>query len=230
MKVALCFGGQPRYLHQTFGYWKNCILDRYQPDVFVHSWNTPDAETGRTDPTLYDQILSLYQPRSCTLESGIQIDTSIYKERIWPHRTTPHGVLSQWYSVCHSLRQRQQYEQHNNFKYDVVVRARFDWFLESVDLEINDCWNIALTPTLAGHRFRLRGQVLTGINDQFGYGTSTTADVMQGIFDHIPYLYQNEQVDFCSELFVKAHLELNGVPVKEHKFNNGMVRWWGINP
>lgn len=231
MKVALCFGGLPRYVTQTYGYWKNCILDKYDTDVFVHSWNDYNHwKGGSGEQRLSDQIIGLYKPVSITLEPPKSIDTSIYTERIWPHRTTPHGVLSQWYSVAHSLRQRQKYEQHKGFKYDIVVRARFDWYLEAVDFEINNCWNIALTPTLSGHKFRLRDQVLTGINDQFGYASSDVATVMSGLFDHIPYLYQNERVDFCSELFLKAHLELSGIPVKEHAFRNGMVRWWGVNP
>ena len=231
MKVALCFGGLPRYVTQTYGYWRSCILDKYDTDVFVHTWNDYNTwQGGSGDARLWDTIHNLYQPRSCVIQPSLPIDVSLYKDRIWPHRTTPHGVLSQWYSVGHSLRQRQLWEDHQNFKYDIVVRARFDWFLEKVEFEINNCWNIAHTPTLDGHKFRLRNQILTGINDQFGYGSSHTATIFSSLFDHIPYLYQNERVDFCSELFVKAHLELSGVPVKEHVWNNGMVRWWGVNP
>lgn len=225
MKVALCFGGLPRYVLQTYAYWQSCLLDPYVPDVFVHTWcdHTPSH-------VLQDQILSLYNPLSCVVESPRSMPVEIYKDRIWPHRTTPTGVLSQWYSVQQSQRARQSYEKLNNFKYDVVIRARFDWFLEKVDLQINSAWNIAHTPTLNGHRFMLRGEGLTGINDQFGYGSSHTADVVADLFDQIPNLYQNENVDFCSELFLKAHLHLNQVQVHEHKWNNGMVRWWGVNP
>lgn len=225
MKVALCFGGLPRYVMQTHAYWCKCLLDPYAPDVFVHTW----CEDSNILP-LRDQILSLYNPVSCVVEPPRAMDVSIYKDRIWPHRTTPQGVLSQWYSVQQSLRARSAHEQVNGFTYDVVIRARFDWFLEQVQLEVNPHWNIAHTPTLNNHRFRLRGEILTGINDQFGYGTSHTADVMSELFDQIPHLYQNEQVDFCSELFLKAHMHLHHIQIQEHKWNNGMVRWWGVNP
>jgi hypothetical protein len=225
MKVALCFSGLPRYVTQTWSYWKASVLDVYQPDVFVHTWcEPPESEVLKT------QLFSLYAPVSCVVQAPQPQEVSIYKERIWPHRTTPTGVLSQWYSIKHALQQRKQHEQLRNFTYDVVIRARFDWYLQSVLLEQNDVWNTAHTPTLAGHKFKFRNQVLVGINDQFGYGASHTADVVSELFDQIPYLYQNEQVDFCSELFLKAHLHANQVQVKEHKWNNGMVRWWGVNP
>jgi hypothetical protein len=225
MKVALCFAGLPRYVMQTYDYWSKCLLDVYDPDVFVHTWcDTQDQSS------LSMNIHSLYKPVSCVIESPRLMPTHIYKDRIWPHRTTPAGVLSQWYSVKQSQTLRKAHEQLKGVTYDVVVRARFDWYLAEVQLQQNQFWNIAHTPTLNGHRFKLRDQVLTGINDQFGYGSSATSDVVAGLFDAIPNLYQNEQVDFCSELFLKAHLQLQGVQVQEHKWNNGMVRWWGVNP
>lgn len=225
MKVALCFSGLPRYVIQTWSYWKQSVLDVYMPDVFVHTWCDSDQSE-----TLKSQLFSLYAPVSCVVSPPQPQDVSIYKERIWPHRTTPEGVLSQWFSVKHSLQQRKQHELLKGFTYDVVIRARFDWYLQKVDLEINDAWNIAHTPTLAGHKFKFRGQLLVGVNDQFGYGSSHTADVVSELFDQIPHLYQNEQVDFCSELFLKAHLCVNHIQIQEHKWNNGMVRWWGVNP
>jgi hypothetical protein len=225
MKVALCFSGMPRYVAQTYNYWRKCLLDVYAPDVFVHTWCDQDQADS-----LKSQLFSQYAPVSCVVQPEIPQDVSIYKERIWPHRTTPAGVLSQWYSVKHALQQRKQHEVLRGFTYDVVIRARFDWFLEQVSLEQNDAWNIAHTPTLAGHKFTLRGQPLVGINDQFGYGASHTADVVSELFDHIPNLYQNEQVDFCSELFLKAHMHMNNIEIKHHVWNNGMVRWWGVNP
>lgn len=224
MKVALCFAGLPRYVQQTHDYWRKCLLEPYQPDVFIHTWCDDHV------PTLQAQLNSLYNPKCCVVEAPREMPTAMYIDRIWPHRTTPTGVLSQWYSVQQSIQFKKQHETQHAFTYDVVIRARFDWFLSHVDLEQNDAWNIAHTPTLNNHRFKFRDQVLTGINDQFGYGSSQTADVVSTIFDQIPNLYQNEQVDFCSELFLKAHLHMNQIPIKEHKWNNGMVRWWGVNP
>lgn len=224
MKVALCFAGLPRYVLQTYEYWNKSLLTPYAPDVFIHTWCDSHVDA------LQAQLLSLYKPKCCVVEAPRHMPTEIYTDRIWPHRTTPAGVLSQWYSVQQSILYKQSHELAHGFTYDVVIRARFDWFLAQVDLQVNDSWNIAHTPTLNGHRFRLRDQILTGVNDQFGYGSSKTADMVSQVFDQIPNLYQNERVDFCSELFLKAHLHLNNIHIQEHEWNNGMVRWWGVNP
>ena len=38
MKLALCFSGQPRYLKECYpAIYKN-LLEKYSPDVFVHTW------------------------------------------------------------------------------------------------------------------------------------------------------------------------------------------------
>ena len=38
MKVALCISGQPRYLEEGYAQINKSILQRYSPDVFVHTW------------------------------------------------------------------------------------------------------------------------------------------------------------------------------------------------
>lgn len=222
MRVALCFSGLPRFVRETFPYWKACLLDPYKPDVFIHSW--------RVDPSVRAQILDLYNPCVFQEETQRQFDVTNYTDRIWPHRTTPSTVISQFYSLQQAHALRRNWEDHCGFRYDVVVRARFDWYLKQVDFEINNQVNVPRTPTLDGHRFAYCGEPLVGISDQFAYGSSDVMHTYAQLVDNVSHLYHNCGVDFCGELFLKAHLHHHGLKVKQHVWNHGIVRDWGVMP
>lgn len=228
MRVALCFSGQPRYLTQTYLYWRHCIIDRYAADVFVHTWKNP-LDLSQ-DQFVQDTVISLYNPVAFQFETPVEFDVSSYTDRIWPFRITPSAQFSQFTGVQRSQQLRQRHEVAQNFKYDVVVRARFDWYLKRVDFQQNLCINTARTPTLDGHRFNWRGQQLIGISDQFAYGTSDLMTTYGNMVDNISHLYHNEAVDFCGELFLRAHLAYHNLDIKEHVFENGIVRDWGVMP
>ena len=229
MKVALCFSGLPRFIERTFPYWKNCILDKYQPDVFIHCWNTNNPSMDYQNK---QTLAHLYNPTSMCMQDIPIFDTNSYVDRIWPHRISPQAQFSQFTGIKRSQQLRIQWEKQKSFEYDIVVRARFDWFLASVDFEINDCINIAHTPTLAGHRFHFQnlGQDFVGINDQFAYGSSKNMIIYSQLVDNIPFLYHYHKIDFCGELLLKAHLVYHNLEVQEHSWNNGIVRDTGIMP
>jgi len=226
MKVAVCFSGLPRFIPEAYPAWKKSLLEPYACDVFVHTWrqNTPQ------DSVTEQLIHMLYKPVHMCLESPVQFDVVPYTDRIWPHRITPQNQFSQFYGIKRVQQLRQTQEAQQGYPYDVVIRARFDWFLDSINLEINPCVNVARTPTLDGHRFTYNQTQLVGINDQFAYGSSKVMDTYATIVDHIPDMYSNHGVDFCGELFLRANMHANHVCIKQHKWSHGIMRSWGIMP
>jgi hypothetical protein len=228
MKIALCFSGFPRFYKQTFPFWKACLIDPYKPDVFVHTWDTSEV----VKHTLH----GMYQPKVLKAESAQEWDTSTYNDdhapgrRLWLYRTTHVTQISQYQGIKRSLNLRQSYERSLGFTYDIVIRARFDWYLEKVILEKNNFINVAHTPTLCGHTFSFKGKEYLGISDQFAYGSSANMTTYSELVDNLPNLYHTYKVDFCGELFLKSHLLYHNIDVKEHHWNNGIVRDWGVMP
>lgn len=222
VRVALCFSGLPRFVFETHRYWKHCLLDVYKPDVFIHTWQTTEF-----DP---NNFWSLYNPRVLTWETPKQYDVSLYKERIWAYRTVPQNQVAQYTGIKRAIQSALEYQNALGFEYDVIIRARFDWFLAHVDLELNSCVNVAHTPGLNGHRFKFMGEEHLGISDQFAYGSAKTMAVYSQLVDNMPLLYTDYGVDFCGELFLKSHLLLNNIEVKQHHWHNGIVRPTGIMP
>lgn len=142
MKIALCLSGQIRN-------WKNCfdsintqIIQKYNCDVFIHTWDT----IGNPVPHHYvknfvhnnqlinTEIIQKYKPKK------IQIDNTNYdffKNKIPNSRF--YNTLMMWYSIYNSNKLKCDYESENNFVYDVNIRCRFDTFFEN--FEINDIKN-----------------------------------------------------------------------------------------
>jgi hypothetical protein len=227
MKVAICFSGLPRFLAETLPYWRNSIIEPYKPSVFVHTWFGGDSYQRQG---LTNTLQSYYSPQSMWIQSPETFDTSLYTQRIAPFRTTAQNVISQFTSIQRSLQLCEQYETANNFQFDIVVRARFDWYLKEVVFEINNQINVALTPTLLNHRLTFQGLPYVGISDQFAYGSSDNMRLYGKLADNIPHLYRDHLLDFCGEILLKGHLLSCDLEVKEHRWQNGIVRPDGIMP
>jgi len=226
MKVAVCFSGLPRFIPECAPYWRTCLLEPYDCDVFVHTWSQSAAQDAHT----HNLVQHAYQPVRYQIDLVPPFDVTAYTTRIWPHRVTPQAQFSQFEGIRRAQQLRQIQEHVRGDRYDVVIRARFDWFLSHVDLQSNPCVNVARTPTLDGHKFTYDGIPLVGINDQFAYGSSQVMDVYATIVHNIPNLYMNHGVDFCGELFLRAHMHEHKICIKQHVWDNGIVRSWGIMP
>ncbi len=110
MKLALCLSGHLRTFDQVFQNLKENVLDRYNPDVFLHTWtdsfghymhprdqNHPafkaGYDTNSDAPTkeYLESVISRLQPKLYKFE-----DQSIYTEyftglgqRYWRYRSFP---------------------------------------------------------------------------------------------------------------------------------------------
>ena len=53
MKIALCFSGEARSFEKGYEYYKKNLLDHYNVDVFIHSW---EFDRQR-------ELVDLYKPK-----------------------------------------------------------------------------------------------------------------------------------------------------------------------
>jgi hypothetical protein len=202
-RVAVCFAGLPRLQQSTVAKWQQFITD-YSADVFVHTWQEPSSIRSQT----VAKIAESFEPKQLLIEPVKQFNTARFNERIWPHRSQPGNVISMWYSIKRSIGLALDWDQ-----YDIVCRARFDWWCESIELENNDGLTVPDDPGLSGHHFTYRGAHFIAHNDQFGYGSPDVMQAYATTFDRIPWLYSDDGVDFCSELFLTANMISYNIPV-----------------
>jgi hypothetical protein len=123
MKIALClhglFNSQQDKNSDGFNgyiYIKNNILNKFDTDVFIHSWE-PDKQ----------RLLEiLYQPKAAIFEPQKDFSELIKKrglDKLEACPRPPQSVLSHLYSVAETMKLPHQ---QPNTKYDLIIKSRFD--------------------------------------------------------------------------------------------------------
>lgn len=223
MKIAISISGQPRNYKQSYLSLKEYFLDKYDCDIYFHSWKTSKFEStnfggGNHQYSLteqdYKDLIELYQPKNYILEQPIVFDASGYKCPIW--RQPLNNTLSMFYSIYKSF-------QLIEGEYDYVVRTRFDIDYSKFSLEfpkedlILPEWN---TDIRVKHR---------GFYDVFAIGTQPSMKIYSEVFSNvISYITNDPQImkfleggwpgqdsPLRNEYLLKWHLIKNNIKIKE---------------
>jgi hypothetical protein len=99
--------------HACFKTIKAHIIDINACDVFMHSWSQEHE----------DELVYLYQPKKCLIETQIRFKTTLPTQR---EKMREFICKSRWYSHQATLRLKREYEQENDFQYDWVMVCRYD--------------------------------------------------------------------------------------------------------
>lgn len=221
-KIALCFSGLPRLIPLATERWMRFISDN-DVDVFVHTW----LISGNDRTKLSKDINDRFKPRLLQIEKPRRVNLDLYKDsdRIWPYRSEPKNVLSMWASINESILLSEAWAESKSFRYDITIRARFDWWCEDLTLESNPGLTVPDSPGLYGHRFTYQGNPYIAHNDQFGYGPPEVMHEYAKTLERIPRLFALDGVDFCSELLLTASMLSQHIPINYQKnMNCGIVK------
>jgi hypothetical protein len=154
MKIALCLSGHLRSFEKTFESIKEHLLDPFQPDVFISSWNergywTRNDTLGVNDfskitETEWDLVKSLYNPKTIEHEDLFEWKKLEFQQRAEKILQTgqnklrwgrPQNIIGAFYKLCKADELRTNYESQYNFKYDFVIRARPDLLIRKCPFE-----------------------------------------------------------------------------------------------
>jgi hypothetical protein len=237
MKIAICISGQPRNFKQSYISLKKYFLDKYDCDIYFHTWKISNFEStnfgfGNTKYSLinddYNDLIQLYNPKDYTIEKPIVFDDSGYKCPIW--RQPLNNTLSMFYSIYKSIQLIEE-------EYDYIVRTRFDIDYSKFNLELPQ-EGIILPEWNTDIRVKNRGYY-----DVFAIGKQQDINVYSEIFSNIiSYITNDEQfLDSLSgewpgqdsplrnEYLLKWHLTKNNIKIKtiptlEEKSDVGLIR------
>jgi hypothetical protein len=141
MRTAICFHGQPRFYDEMYDHiWKN-LIEKYKADVFIHTyWST--SHVGELYPV---RVLEAFNEEDIKIkEDSIEKLTELYKPvsieydwydsiKINKHQTNYYQYYTQ-YAVKNL---KCEHEQQNNFKYDMIIRARLDYACRRLDYDLD---------------------------------------------------------------------------------------------
>jgi hypothetical protein len=185
MKIALCFSGQARSFEKGFEYYKKNLLDHYDVDVYIHSWQFDEQI----------KLQDLYKPVAFVTEKNLETDADTkYINTPNAQKYPPRFTYSALYSIneCRMM-------MNTHIKYDWVIKTRTDYALnvkipfeqlDNTKLYIPNC---RMVPE---HDFG---------NDQFAFGSQDTMNKYMSTFENLDKYYSAGAV-FIGENMMQANL------------------------
>jgi len=231
MRIAVCISGQPRYLEEGY-YFLNKYLSEYNIDFFIHTWwdqsyignefiFTNTKRDGLYDKHTLDKIKKYYNPKGLIVEPQKVFETSNEVEYGGLH---PVSVYSMFYSINSSNNLKKKFEKENNFKYDLVIRTRFDIVINNFNLNLKE---LDLNYYYLGGEIHRGGQINVP-NDQFCISSSDNMDYYSSLYNNLEnYINEGHRI-FVGEQLLKYHLINKGnkkvyFTDKNELLTNG---WW----
>jgi len=186
MKVALLIYGHLRTYRQCFSSLKRNLLDRYSPDIFIHTWDENEAATKTwhnnsmtREKIDIEHMIKLYKPISYKI--GHQ--DSIEDDKVTGNRISIKGQQYMLSGINQVNRLKKEHEARNGFKYDMAIKIRPDILLKNpLNLENIDSSFLHI----AGNS--KTGEYSDNINDYkacdiINVGSSQKLDIVSGAID-----------------------------------------------
>lgn len=214
MKKAISFSGQSRFVREGLESLRVNLSNFEEYDIFIHTWESPRSKD-----------VLLYNPKNCIIEPQRQVVPSIVKEYSPEHFTH----FSMFYTMKESLRLKKEYEIANNFKYDLVIRTRFDVYLES-KLNPTD-YNLesgVFSPDVCGNP--------AVISDWFNFSNSDNMDVYSEIYDNIIEFYKQGVMitsgeELITHMLKTKNISIHKIPcalylLRDRNIHKQLSRYW----
>jgi len=219
MRVAICISGEFRTFKQNYKALMQNMIEPYNADVFISSWTKSSAMDiqGNKTELIIDkkEILEMYKPKGLKLYDfeenyfyelkGIKIPEALIKAKPNHFRAN----LPQFYLMKDCNNQKTAYEDKNKFKYDVVIRTRFDLLpFKKINLNTLDLKKIYLKHIIND----------TYYCDQFAISSSELIDKYTSVFDRLESYWKNPLQDgqfkniLNGETLMRHHLLSNDYP------------------
>lgn len=202
-RIALCISGALRNFKDTFYSFEEMILSRHDIDVFFYgAENCEGAEQNEKD------LIALFKPKKYTINKS-----SFYNTTTFSHASLrPSPTL--YYSFFNILKCNElkiQFEQENNFEYDLVIRCRADhfWFRPITTEEIELAKNYILFPW----EWSFNCVSNFALCDMFAFGTSNRMNLYSTAYNHIDEYCK--KIKYHPESIIGYHVHKNNIPFKE---------------
>lgn len=197
--------GHVRNLARNMPVLKQLILDPYSPDIFLHLWDTygwraegNDIEAGHGTFKGFDHysgkvnqaaVVNWLQPKACVFESYTDKEQEFvtqaepYKKNCKHPLDRPENLVGMAYKVWKCNQLKQDYEQQNNFTYDLVMRTRPDMHYSSDPFtpQVLAMANRGVLLTAEAHSY-------DAASDLFAIGTSSALDTYSDLYCHLDEL------------------------------------------
>lgn len=191
MKIALCLSGQPRGLVKAHSYVKRNLLDKYDVDVFCHTWSNEN------------DISKLYSPISIKEDPPSLLQVSEHYKTRDPINHPARNTFCFFYSIMEADKLRR----NSGKNYDVVIRSRYDYAIaRSIDFSQFDMSSIWVP--------MVKIPMPTGFlcTDQFAFSNIENMEAYSNVYPSIDDYY-NSGIPINGEDLLSHHIRNNKISV-----------------
>lgn len=133
MRIALIICGTTRNYKTNYLTWKKHLLDLFNVDTFFHTYDIygyHSQNPTKMSQLEMDNLISTIKPKKYLIESYIgklnDFKSQIKTQCVRRGSPKPESIKSQLYSIYMANLLKQIYEKEMGFKYDIVIKIRFD--------------------------------------------------------------------------------------------------------
>ncbi|MGI8490566.1 hypothetical protein QWJ20_18795 [Pectobacterium sp. S5] len=218
-KIAICFFGHLRTYDRCAPFLKKNLINKYDCDLFMHTWSTLDHNTitwhnstsskGKSDKS--DIIKAYGEFREIEIEEQKPQDWGVVKIKKSHDsdetKMSIFGIHSMYYSIRKSNQLREEYATKNKIKYDLVLCIRPDIWLKK-NLDISNILNKLPTQDIDKGFFTFAGEASEFIRGFESMGGTdclffATPEVMSDVVNNTPPISERlrevKSITYCPE-------------------------------
>jgi len=202
MKVCLLLSGNMRNATETFPSFKSNLLDRYDTDVFISTWNSHNVH----------QSINLFNPISVDIENYEAGFESKWKQLVshneYKLETNANlvSMISMWYKTLRANQLKKKYENLMGVKYDLILKTRPDIILEE-PIELIQSDSLAIP---------FGWDWSEGINDLMAWGNQSNMETYCELFYSFVSL-SNSMDKINPETMLKEYLKIKNIKTERPK-------------
>lgn len=205
MKLALCLSGQPRSYKKAYEYINKNLLQHFDVDVFFHTWVNEPSKSF-----IFDELRELYKPKIASYDYSLPSDVNSFM-RVANGSHPANFCTSMFYSINLANEYRTKHEVFGAFRYDYIIRSRFDFALNKViDFDSLQNGKVYVSKDVEGPSL---------LNDQFAIADSDTMNIYASTFLFLKHHYQKGVV-LCGHEMLQSQLDKFSVTVEKLDLNH----------
>ena len=223
MNVAVLLTGHMRCWDKVYPNFKHHILDKYNPDVFIETWEDeaywdPHSEKGILDnaPRVdFESLIQTYRPIMMRKENFSDYENN-FSERAKQFTNfyhVPKNQISMWFKVGRGMMMIEEYMFKTGKTYDLIIRMRPDLLFNDPLPEFDP--NTFYTMSYRNHM----GQ---GTSDMIQVGNFFTMSIFSKLLHHLPTLYKETGL-LCPHVISEHYIKRLGIPWKEFMVNKTIM-------
>lgn len=226
MKVAVVLTGHLRCWRQVFPNFKEKIIDRYNPDIFIHTWDEEgwwipgdkQNEKGVFEGTPQindDEIIEVYNPKYYVKEYWDDYNKHFEKcgEYFTNYAHRPKNIISMFYKLHAGVQLVETHVARLQGAYDLVIRMRPDMVLHD-DLPDFDPQKF--------YTFQHRNHLGQGTGDMIQAGSFISMMFFSKLVTMLPGLYSQTGL-LCPHVLSVQHIKNLGLPWEEFYINKTLM-------